>query len=309
MFSYTGSTALVTGASSGIGAAFARELAARRIAALVLVARSTDKLEALARELRSKYGVRVEVIPADLSDEDSFASIKAETEQRGLAIDLLINNAGVGSYGLFDQTFEPHIARHKNNPLAVNVRALVELTGAYLPGMIARGRGSIINVASTAAFQPTPYTAVYGASKAFVLSFSEALWAENRKRGVRIVCLCPGITDTGFGFGLGEQPPKKFALFPQSTSAEVARVGLQALEGNASYVVVGRANYVMALGARFAPHSLLARLVANILRPDSLRRRSTPVLSKAILAMSGTTFAGVLAGAVLLRYLAGRRKT
>jgi short-subunit dehydrogenase len=296
MYDYAGGVALVTGASSGIGQAMARALALRGVGALVLVARSKDRLEALARELRARHNnLRIEVVPADLSDPGAADRILAATERRGLAVDLLVNNAGFGSHGYFD---ERGIER-ETGMIAVNVRAVVTLTRAYLPGMVARRRGAIINVASTAAFQPVPGTrlrvmATYAATKAFVLSFSEALWAENRGRGVRVVCLCPGSTDTAFEFdsaGRGE-----FERWPRSSPEEVARAGLDALERDASTVVVGRGNYLQVLSVRLAPRSVIARITANIFRPGpaSTRNRAVPALL------------GALAGAALLGYISTR---
>lgn len=291
MYDYAGSVALVTGASSGIGAAMARLLSERGVGALVLVARSEDRLEALARELRTQYeNLRVEVVPADLGDPGAADRIQAATERHGLTVDLLVNNAGFGSHGYFD---ERGIER-ESEMIAVNVRAVVALTRAYLPGMVARRRGGIINVASTAAFQPVAFMATYGATKAFVLSFSEALWAENRGRGVRVVCLCPGSTNTGFEFdsaGRGE-----FERWPRSSPEEVARAGLDALERDASYVVVGRGNYLQSLSVRLAPRSTIARITANIFRPGPARAPSRTV----------PALLGVLAGATLLGYIRSR---
>ena len=272
MYDHKNRTALVTGASSGIGAAFARALAARGVATLVLVARSEDRLEVLAGELRGGgHGTRVEVVPADLGDPEAPTRIKAETDGRGLTVDLLVNNAGIGSYGYFDE----RDAAGEQEIVAVNVAAVVALTRLYLPEMVARGDGAILNVASTAAFQPVPFMTTYAATKAFVLSFSEALWAENRDRGVRVVCLCPGKTGTNFAEHL-ESDRGRFERLRQSTSEEVVEGGLRALDGNASFVVVGRANYAGVLAARVLPRSVTARTAAALFRPLAGRDAATP---------------------------------
>ena len=194
---YKGQRALVTGASSGIGAAFARELASRG-SDLVLVARSRDKLTAFGDELSTSYGVAVDVVVADLAKPSSADHLAAEVGDR--QIDILINNAG---FGLHAQLHQADAAR-LTEMVQLNVATLVDLTRLYLPGMLARDRGAVINIASTAAFQPVPYMAVYGASKAFVLSFTEALWAETRRTDVRVTALCPGSTETEFFTVAGE---------------------------------------------------------------------------------------------------------
>ena len=303
MYDYKNRTALVTGASSGIGAAFARALAARGVAALVLVARSADRLEALAAELRGggdgggEHGTRVEVVSADLGDAEAPAGVKAETDARGLAVDLLVNNAGIGSYGYFEE----RDAAGEQEIVAVNVAAVVALTRRYLPEMVARGAGAILNVASTAAFQPVPFMTTYAATKAFVLSFSEALWAENRGRGVRVVCLCPGKTGTNFAEHL-ESGRGRFERLRQSTPEEVAEGGLRALDGNASFVVVGRANYAGALGVRLLPRSVAARAAGALFRPLPERGGAT-----AGRRVAGGVALGLGAGALLLAYARRRR--
>ncbi len=200
MFAYRGKTALVTGASAGIGAEFARALAARG-SDVILVARSQERLRALADELARDFGVRAEVIAADLTRADAARDLYAEAEVRGLTVDLLINNAGFGTHGPFE-TLAP---ARDHAEVMLNVAAVVDLTHLFLPAMLKRGDGAVINVASTASFQPVPYMAVYGATKAFVLSFSEALWAECRGRGVRVLALCPGTTATEFFDVVGTQ--------------------------------------------------------------------------------------------------------
>jgi uncharacterized protein len=186
MFTYQGKTALITGASSGIGRAFAHALA-RRGMSVVLVARSEERLRALATELSQRYSVRAEVIPADLSQEDAIRQIQLEVQQRGLVIDLLVNNAGFATNGYFE-TLSPE---RDHDQVMVDVTSGVDLTHAFVPALLERSSGAaIINVASTAGFQPLPYMAVYGASKAFVLSFSQALAEEYRMHGLRVLARC-----------------------------------------------------------------------------------------------------------------------
>ena len=267
MHNYGEITALVTGASSGIGEAIARSLALRGASGLVLAARSAERLEALAREIRAAHGTAVAVVPVDLSDPDAPGRLKAETDRRGLTVDLLVNNAGFGSHG----PFEARDPRREADMVAVNVAAVVGLTRAYLPGIVAVGRGGVLNVASTAGFQPTPYMTTYGATKAFVLSFTEALWAEMRDqghRGVRVCCLCPGATATEFGANVGAARGK-FERVPESTAAAVAEAGLDAWERGAPSVIVGRANAAGAFLTRFAPRVAVARAAAAFLRPEA----------------------------------------
>ena len=289
MYDYRQTTALVTGASSGIGETLARSLARRGVGGLVLVARSADKLTRLAEELQEKHGLPVAVIPADLSDPETPQRLKEETDRRGLTVDLLVNNAGFGSYG----PFEALAPAREDDMVSVNVAAVVALTRAYLPDMAARGRGGILNVASTAGFQPVPYMATYGATKAFVLSFTEALWAEMRSRGVRVCCLCPGGTATEFGANVGTDRGR-FENFPAGTAEEVAEAGLDGWERNASFVIVGRANYALTFLTRFAPRAAVAGLAAAVFRPGDTPRPGRP---KAALGIA----LGLLAGAVVFR--------
>src|SRR6266702_1857352 len=198
MFNYAGKTALITGASSGIGEAFAQILAARGMH-LVLVARSADKLRALAQALSEQHGICADVVSVDLCREGAAQEVYRQTQALGVPVDLLVNNAGFGTYGGFD-TLAPE---REHEEVMLNVTALVDLTHAFVPAMAGRKDGGVINVASIAAFQRLPYDAVAGASKAFVLSFSLALWAEYRKVGVRVLALCPGPTATNFFTILG----------------------------------------------------------------------------------------------------------
>lgn len=247
MFTYRGKTALITGASSGIGEVFAQRLAAQGTN-LVLVARSEDKLQRLATQLQQQHGIQVDVIAIDLSCADAAQYLSDEIRQHGLAVDMLINNAGFGTYGQFD---ELPLERQRDEVL-LNVLAVVELTHRFLPAMVAKGDGAVINVASTAAFQPIPSMAVYGATKAFVLSFSEALWAEYRERGVRVLALCPGPTETPFFDTVGSREP---AIGTMITPEHVVQTGLQALEQGKSYAIPGWRNALTVLLPRGLPRS------------------------------------------------------
>lgn len=190
---YAGTTALVTGASSGLGEEFARQLAARG-ADLILVARRKDRLETLAAELKQKHGTTVTVIPADLSTADAAADLADRVRASGLTVHTLINNAGFGTSGPFENEDPARILQEVD----LNVRAVVAMSKAFYGDLLAHGRGALINVASTAGYQSLPYMAVYGATKAFVLSFTEALWKESQKSGLRVLALSPGATRTEF---------------------------------------------------------------------------------------------------------------
>jgi short-subunit dehydrogenase len=257
-------TALITGASSGIGEAFARALAARGDD-VVLVARSAGRLEALAADLSAKHGVRAHVLPADLADPGAVAALVAELSARGLTVATLINNAGFGTHGEFASLDG---ARERDEVL-VNVLAPVMLAHALLPAMIARKSGAIVNVGSTASFQPVPYMAVYGATKAFVLSFSEALAEEVRVHGVRVVALCPGQTDTAFFAGIDDARVGR-----ARTTEQVVDTALRALKRGRVVAVDGFANYVLANANRLAPRRLVARVAATMQRPKPTTPRA-----------------------------------
>ncbi len=266
---YKDKTALITGASTGIGAAFAKTLAAAGTH-LILVARSEEKLRALASQLADQHHIRAEVIVADLSRVGAAHTTFEETQRRGLTVDILINNAGFGTYGQFD-TID---AEREQQEIMLNVATMVDLTHHFLPMMAARHQGTIINVASLAAFQPIPYMAVYGASKAFVLSFSEALWGEYRAKGVRILALCPGETATEFFTMLGDGYDAP--LGNVETPEKVVQVGLRALEQGRSSVVSGRQNALMVNAPRFFPRGMVVRLTMQFVKLRQQRQRSTP---------------------------------
>ena len=246
-------TALVTGASAGLGAEFARQLAASGHD-LILTARRTDRLEALAAELRAA-GVIVTVIAADLGDPAGPDALMAAIDAAGLHVDTLVNNAGLGHRGAFAEL----PVAGQQAMIDVNVRALVTLAHAVLPGMIARGNGGILNVASSAAFQPGPWMAVYYASKAFVLSFSEALHEEVKGAGVRVAALCPGPVHTEFAGLAGMEDMAVFDRMATPADA-VVRDGLAALAANHAVKVSGTMNAIAAASVRFAPRFLVRQL-------------------------------------------------
>ena len=257
---FNGQRALVTGASSGIGEVFARQLAERG-ANLVLAARSQDKLDALAQELQERFGTSVEVRACDLSEPGAGAALAARLAERDVRIDVLINAAG---FGLFGQLHEADPAR-TSQQVRLNVDALTELTCALLPQMRARNRGAIVNVASTAAFQPVPYMAVYGATKAYVLSFTEALWAETRGTGVLVTALCPGATDTPFFDTASEHASIGHRMSPE----HVVAAALSALERHRCSVTPGLRNRLLAGAPRLTPRQTVVRISARTMRPKN----------------------------------------
>jgi short-subunit dehydrogenase len=251
-------TTLITGASSGIGEAFARKLAARGRNVL-LVARSEDKLITLCNELGRINSIRAQHVGLDLTKPDAPAHLFEETERRGLAIDMLINNAGFGSMGEFTKQ---ELARELNM-IDLNVKALVELTYRFLIPMRERKLGAIINVASTAGFQPVPFMANYAATKAFVLSFSEALWEENRPYGIQVMALCPGVTETNFFEAAHiQKPPMRAAQTPE----EVVDAALNGLARKQGHIVSGWTNFFMIEAERLVPRWLVTRIAGRMQR-------------------------------------------
>ena len=239
---------LVTGASAGLGTAFARALADKG-EDLILTARRRERLDTLATELRAT-GVQVDVFTADLADPSAPATLFREIAAAGLTIDTLINNAGYGGNGAFaDMPIAPQLGQ-----IDVNCRALVALSHGVLPGMIAAKRGSILNVASTAAFQAGPWLAVYAATKAFVLSFSEALHEEAKEHGIRVTALCPGPVHTEFADVAGMENTPLFDRFAAEPD-QVVRDGLAALANGEAIRISGLANTLAAFGERFLPRS------------------------------------------------------
>ena len=251
-------TTLITGASSGIGAAFARKLSARGRNVL-LVARSEDKLIALCNELGRLTSIRAQYVALDLQQPEAAAQLFEETKKRDLEIEMLINNAGYGSMGDFakldlDRELEM---------IQLNVRAVVDVTRRFLGPMRDRKRGTIINVASTAAFQAVPYMATYAATKAFLLSFSEALAEENRSHGVHVMALCPGVTETNFFDASGmDQPPMRTIQTPE----EVVDAALRGLARQKITVISGWTNWFTIEAERFVPRSVVTKVAARALR-------------------------------------------
>jgi uncharacterized protein len=251
-------TALVTGASSGIGATFARELASRKID-LILVARSQDKLEQLATELATQHQIKTTVIVKDLTEPAAGQAVFEQVQAQGSTVDLLINNAGFGDYGAFsDRPLSKQLEM-----VQLNITVLVELTGLFLPLMQKQGSGGIINISSIAAFQPLPYMSVYAATKAFVLNFTEALWAENKQSGVSILAVCPGATESEFfkradfpdTFGSGDASS-------MASSETVVKEALRAMDKKQSTVVTGGiANQLLVNIPRFVPRDFLVNAV------------------------------------------------
>ncbi len=252
-------TTLITGASSGIGEAFARRLAARG-ENLLLVARSEDKLKSLCEELAQAHNVHAQYVALDLTQSDAPGTLFAETKRRGLEVETLINNAGFGSMGDFAAL---DVARELEM-IDLNVKALVALTYLYLAPMRERKSGTIINVASTAAFQGVPFMATYAATKAFVLSFSEALWDENRPLGVHVMALCPGVTETNFfAAAKTDKPPMRAAQTPD----EVVDTALNGLKRKKSHIISGWTNYIMTESERLVPRWIVARIAGKAMRP------------------------------------------
>jgi short-subunit dehydrogenase len=261
------STALVTGASSGLGKEFASQLAARGHD-LVLVARSRDRLEAVAEEITRAHGVKAHVVVRDLAQPDAGRAVARELADRSLTVDLLVNNAGFGTAGRFEEI----AAERDHDMLMVNVVALVDLTHALLPGMLERGTGAVLNVGSTAGYQPSPYLTVYSASKTFVLNFSLALRQEYRGRGIRVTALCPGPVETRFFEVIGTRNAAVAGSF--TTPEPVVRSALKALDRDRAYVTPGFGNAVMAHLNPRRPRTLVAwvgeRICRKALQPEAV---------------------------------------
>ena len=249
---------VITGASSGIGAAFARKLAARGRNVL-LVARSEDKLTALCSELGRLTSIRAQYLTLDLEQPEAAAQLFEETQKRELEVDMLINNAGFGSMGDFAKLD----LNRELDMLQLNIRALVDLTHRFLLPMRERKRGTIINVASTAGFQGVPYMATYAATKAFVLAFSEALWDENRLHGVHVMALCPGVTETNFFEASKiDRPPMRTV----QTAEEVVEAALRGVARKKSVVISGWTNWFTIEAERFVPRTTVTKVAGKALR-------------------------------------------
>jgi short-subunit dehydrogenase len=247
-------TVLITGASGGIGYELAK-LFARDRHSLVLVARSADKLAQVATELQA-HGVTVKTFALDLIQPPSPWFIFDQLQREGIAVDILINNAGFGSFGDFAQMQEEEI----RGQISLNITALTEMTRIFLPPMIARRTGRIMNVASTAGFQPGPLMAVYYATKAYVISFSEAIANEVRNSGVTVTCFCPGATHTGFAQRAGNDKSRVFQQFGAMGAEKVALDGYRAVMEGRTLAISGLQNWLSAQSVRFAPRKLVTAI-------------------------------------------------
>ena len=265
-FDASGTTVLITGASAGLGAEFARRFAGRG-ADLVLVARRADRLEQLAAELRAAHPVTVTVLPFDLAAPGAGARLRSELAARDIRVDSLINNAGFGTHGDFASADLDRLT----SEIQLNVTTLVELSHTFLPDLL-RGRGALVNVASTAAFQPTPGMAVYGATKAFVLNFTEALWAEARGTSLTVLAVCPGPTRTEFFDVVGSEDA---AVGRMQTADQVVATALRALDRRSTppSVVSGLMNWVSSVSTRFATRRIGALASGRLL--GDVRMRAT----------------------------------
>jgi uncharacterized protein len=247
-------TVLITGASSGIGRELAR-LFAGDGSDLVLVARSEDRLREVAAGLTTEYGIEAQILAADLTQPGSAGEIAETLARLGVQVDVLVNNAGFGGHGLVATIG----ADRQAGMIGVNVTALTRLTALFLPGMLERRHGAVLNVASTAAFQPGPNQAVYCATKAYVLSFTEALAEEVRGSGVRVSCLAPGATKTEFAEQAGMTGTRAFKLGVMG-AGPVARAGHDGLRHGKTLVIPGLRNRAMAFAVRLSPRALVTRI-------------------------------------------------
>jgi short-subunit dehydrogenase len=260
-FDPMGTTAIVTGASSGIGREFAHSLA-QRGADLVLVARREDRLEALATELTARYGTVSTVVPLDLSSPDAAAGLLATLAKNKTTVSTLVNNAGFGNHG-FLSTVDP---ARLDSEVAVNVAAVVSLTRAFLPQLLERGNGALVNVASTAGFQPIPRMAVYGATKAFVLSFTQAIWYEAKGSGLKVTALCPGPVDTEF-VDVADNADAMVGRL--ETTEQVVATAMRALDRRSTPAVAisGTMNAIQAKAVGFIPRRFVVDLSGRLGAP------------------------------------------
>ncbi|SEN69805.1 SDR family oxidoreductase [Paenibacillus sp. OK076] len=261
MIIYKGKVALVTGASSGIGEAYARELAARG-SHVIVVARSKDKLELLAKDLKATYGVNTYPLVSDLSKLGAAEELAEKVKELGLKVNILINNAGFGTDGRFEET---SMERYREM-VDLNITSLMDMTAQFLPYMQHHKDGIIVNVSSFLAFYPFPYMGAYAATKAFVLSFSESLWAENKHLGIRVMALCPGATKTGF---FDKVDATNLPINVTGTPQSVVKTAFRGLEKNRIYVIDGVGNYWISNSARFVTRKFMAALSERLGRPAS----------------------------------------
>jgi uncharacterized protein len=256
---YRKQTTIVTGASSGLGAEFARQLAARG-SNLVLVARRADRLESLAEELTRDHGITVTVIARDLGQPDAGRALRAELESRGIHATSLVNNAGFGTH----DAFKDEDAARLQSMIALNVGALVDLSRAYIDPLTSAGSGVLINVASLLGFQPTPYMSVYGATKAFVLSFTEGLWEESRGSGLRVLAVCPGAMDTEFFDAAGSQTADYGAK--RLTPEAVVKTALATLDRRSAPPSVITNGRPLALATKLLPRRQVVQIMGRMAR-------------------------------------------
>ena len=249
-------TILITGASSGIGKAFA-EAYAEKGSDLILVARSENKLENIAHTLKDKFHIQADIILADLAVENAAQHIFHEVQKRNKTVGVLINNAGFGASGEFTSID----LEKQHREIQLNINTLVEMTYYFLDHMIKNKRGKVINLSSMAAFMPMPKMAVYAASKAFVLSFTEALYVEYQKQGIQFIAVCPGATDTNFIDTADMAPIEKMR-----TAANVVQTTFKALEKNKLYCIDGKANYFSSLLPRFLSRKRMVKLVEKLVK-------------------------------------------
>lgn len=279
-------TALITGASSGIGEGFARRLAADYD--LLLVARNADRLNHLAAELATLHpGGRFKAHAADLTKTRQLQSVIDLVRERDAEVDLLVNNAGFGYHGPFAEAQPSEVV----GQVQLNCTALVHLTSSFLPRMLQRGNGAVVNLASTSAFQPVPTMTVYAATKAFVLSFTEALHVETRGSGVKVLALCPGATETGFFAASGKG--KDYLTSGRQTPDEVVTTALKALQGHRAVVVSGLLNKVSVNGYRIFPRSWIARGAGWLVRTrEPQEAGASPAVGPPASGVQEGTFAG-----------------
>lgn len=263
MMDLTGKTALITGASSGLGEGYAIELADRG-AKVILVARRADRLRELSDRINGKHGITSStVIPMDLSSRDAANTLAKVIIGRGMQVDILVNNAGFGqTIDFVDEAWQSI-----NAELTVNVHTLVELTHAFLPGMVNRKDGIVINIASTAAFQSLPFMAVYGATKSFVLSFTEALWGEHRSNGVKIIAVCPGPTETEF-FDAGGSSPALGKMIRKREHVMKTTFKALAKKNPPAFVIDGFINKITANSSRFFTRAFSIKLARVVMNPN-----------------------------------------
>lgn len=254
---YNGKTTLITGASAGIGVAYAEGFAARG-SNLILVARRKDRLDGVAQAMTEKYGVTVTVFAQDLAAPGAVAKLEKAIAAKKLTVDVLINNAGFGINGFFIQEDRSRTQEE----IALNIGVLVDLTAAYLPGMIERNSGAVVNIASTASFQPVPGMAVYAATKSFVRSFTEAVWGELGDSAVRVVAVSPGSTESEFFVVAGGKPGGK--AMPASAVVETT---FAALEKNVPSAVVGSANSLSSSLVKFFPKKSVIKIAGEMFLP------------------------------------------